>query len=56
MKFKKDKILVIGAGAWGSAVANLLANNSHEVLLSSNDDSVIAEINQKHTNHKQKTN
>ena len=52
MKFKKDKILVIGAGAWGSAVANLLANNSHEVLLSSNDDSVIAEINQKHTNHK----
>jgi glycerol-3-phosphate dehydrogenase (NAD(P)+) len=48
--FKKESVLVIGAGAWGSAIADLLARNSHSVLLSSNLPSVVAEINTKGTN------
>ena len=46
------KIIVIGAGAWGTALANLLAKNSNEVLLSANHAEVIDEINKKHTNQK----
>lgn len=46
------KILVIGAGAWGSGVSNLLAKNGCEVFLSVNDANLAAEINQKNTNSK----
>ena len=46
------KILVIGAGSWGTAIANLLADNSHQVFLSANNQSVIDEINNKSTNKK----
>lgn len=46
------KVLVIGAGAWGTALANLLAKNSCEVFLSANDAKIIAEINQKKSNQK----
>lgn len=46
------KIIVIGAGAWGTALANLLAKNSNEVFLSANHQKVIDEINCKNTNHK----
>ena len=46
------KILVIGAGAWGTALANLLAKNSCEVFLSANDAKIITEINQKKSNQK----
>ena len=46
------KIIVIGAGAWGTAIANLLAKNSNQVFLSANNKEVIDEINHKKTNHK----
>lgn len=46
------KIIVIGAGAWGTAIASLLAKNSHQVFLSANNQEVIDEINHKNTNHK----
>ncbi len=48
----KEKILVIGAGAWGSALANLLAKNSYEVFLSSNSAEIAKEISSKNTNQK----
>lgn len=46
------KILVIGAGAWGSAVANLIALNGHEVYLAANKQEIVDEISQKNTNQK----
>lgn len=46
------KILVIGAGTWGTAIANLLAKNSHHVFLVSIEKDVLAEINSKHSNKK----
>ncbi len=44
------KIIVIGAGAWGTAIANLLAQNSNEVLLSANRLETINEINDHNSN------
>jgi glycerol-3-phosphate dehydrogenase (NAD(P)+) len=44
------KILVIGSGAWGSAIANLVAGNGNQVFLSAVDLQLIQEVNQKHTN------
>lgn len=49
------KILVIGAGAWGTAIANLVANNlkkSGEVFLNANKAEIIDEINHKSSNKK----
>lgn len=46
------KILVIGSGVWGTAIANLLAKNSHNVSLVSIEKNVLEEINEKHTNSK----
>jgi glycerol-3-phosphate dehydrogenase (NAD(P)+) len=46
------KILVIGGGAWGTAIADLLAGNKNEVVLCSNDPEIVAEINKKNTNEK----
>ena len=39
------KITIIGAGAWGSAIASVLANNGHEVLLYCNENIFIDGIN-----------
>ncbi len=46
------KIIVIGAGAWGTALANLLAKNSHQVFLSANHQEVVDEINRQNSNQK----
>ncbi len=46
------KIIVIGAGAWGTAIANLLAKNSHQVFLVANRKETIDEINQSKTNNR----
>lgn len=46
------KIIVIGAGAWGTALANLLAKNSHQVFLSANHQEIADEINLQKTNQK----
>ena len=45
----KEKITVIGAGAWGTAIANLLAQNKHEVCAISDIKEISEEINQKNT-------
>lgn len=44
------KIAVLGAGSWGSILANVLVENGHDVTLYSNSSAVAEEINQKHTN------
>lgn len=46
------KILVIGAGAWGTALAWLIAKNSHEVFLSANRSQIIDEINHESSNER----
>lgn len=46
------KTLVIGAGAWGTALAQLISENCEEVFLSANKAEIVAEINQKNRNEK----
>ena len=45
-------ILVLGAGAWGTALAHLLAENGHDVLIWAHRESVVSDINQDHCNHR----
>ncbi len=53
MFFKKSKkVAVVGSGAWGSAIANLVAKNNFSTVLIGLDETVATEINQKNTNHK----
>lgn len=42
------KIAVIGSGAWGSALANVLADNNINVVLYGRDEKIVDEINKKH--------
>ena len=44
------KIAVLGAGSWGTILANLLVENGHQVELWGNDPKKVAEINEQHTN------
>jgi len=46
----KKQILVIGAGAWGTALANHLANNDSNVLLYTRNLTTLQEINKSKTN------
>ena len=39
------RIAVIGAGAWGTALANLLAENEHDVMLWAYEPDVVESIN-----------
>jgi glycerol-3-phosphate dehydrogenase (NAD(P)+) len=41
---------VVGAGAWGTALADLLARNDHNVMLWAYEPDVVDAINQKHEN------
>jgi glycerol-3-phosphate dehydrogenase (NAD(P)+) len=41
---------VIGAGAWGTAIADRLARNGHAVQLWAREDDVVTSINTAHTN------
>ena len=41
---------VVGAGAWGTALADLLARNGHEVRLWAYESDVVESINSKHEN------
>jgi glycerol-3-phosphate dehydrogenase (NAD(P)+) len=49
---KTAKISVIGAGAWGSAIANLLADNGNLVNIFVKEKSAAQEINQNHKSFK----
>ncbi|MCC5889681.1 MAG: NAD(P)H-dependent glycerol-3-phosphate dehydrogenase [Alkalibacterium sp.] len=44
------KIAVLGAGSWGSALANVLFENGHQVTLWTRDEKQRDEINTEHTN------
>ncbi len=46
------KVTVIGAGSWGSAIANVVSHNVSELLLCSRNESSVKEINEHHTNKK----
>jgi glycerol-3-phosphate dehydrogenase (NAD(P)+) len=41
---------VVGAGAWGTALTNLLARNGHEVLLWARESDVVVSVNAEHHN------
>lgn len=45
-----DKIAIIGGGAWGSALANTLANAGKEIVIWAREPEVVATINEKHEN------
>ena len=47
----KNNVLVLGAGAWGTAIANLIANNTGEqVSIWAYEKNVFNEINKKRKN------
>ncbi|MCK6145536.1 NAD(P)H-dependent glycerol-3-phosphate dehydrogenase [Enterococcus hirae] len=48
----KYRVAVLGAGSWGAALAQVLAENGHDVRLWGHRQSQIDEINQQHTNQK----
>ena len=41
---------VVGGGAWGTALADLLARNGHDVVLWAREGDVVAGINERHEN------
>lgn len=47
-----EKVTVIGAGSWGTALASVLVENGHEVLLWCRSDQQADEINNQQTNEK----
>lgn len=46
----KQKIAVLGPGSWGTALAQVMAENGHEVHIWGNNPDQIKEINEHHTN------
>jgi len=50
MKNKIEQIAVIGGGSWGTALANRLAENGHDVCLWAYEAELVREINGSHTN------
>lgn len=45
-----ERVAVVGAGAWGTALAQAAAIAGREVLLVGRDPEVVAEVNSRHTN------
>ena len=49
-ELKASKIGVVGAGAWGTALAQLSAKAGCEVTLWAREQDVVTSINEKHEN------
>jgi glycerol-3-phosphate dehydrogenase (NAD(P)+) len=47
-----NKILIVGGGSWGTALASVAANNIPEVVIYDRNPETIASINDKHINSK----
>jgi len=47
-----NKVTVLGAGAWGTTMAQVLSDGGHDVLLWGRSSDVVVEINDAHTNQK----
>ncbi|GLB47138.1 glycerol-3-phosphate dehydrogenase [NAD(P)+] [Philodulcilactobacillus myokoensis] len=47
-----ERVTVLGAGSWGSIVANLLDQNGNHVTIWSRNQSQVEQLNQAHTNNK----
>ena len=47
-----SKVTVLGAGAWGSTMAQVLSDAGNHVLMWGRNESVVNEINSQHTNSK----
>lgn len=47
-----QRVTVIGAGSWGTALASVLVENGHEVLIWTRSQDQVDEINTNHTNRK----
>ena len=45
-----SKVVVLGAGQWGSTLAQVLCDAGNHVLMWGRNQSVVDEINEKHTN------
>ena len=52
MNNRYKKIGVLGAGSWGTVLADIAANNGYEVLIWSRNPNTVNEINTNHTNKK----
>lgn len=48
----RRRILILGAGAWGTALGQVLADNGHDAILYDRSDAVIDDINANHRNSK----
>ena len=44
------KVVVLGAGAWGTAIATVLASNQHKVVIWSHEEDVVQSISHEHIN------
>jgi glycerol-3-phosphate dehydrogenase (NAD(P)+) len=50
MSAVQPKVGIVGAGAWGTALAQALASDGSEVVIWARESELVAEINERHTN------